>query len=199
MPTVASRQAKLRRPWQMMPSGMRSKASTFLFGATMLRRRRRQTLDGRRQSLAAVSLTDTNLRSQIPQPARGTTLLDAITVHKISLSRERKAGQLWGSLWSALRNILAPLAPRRESTFRAVISANPSNAEEALHKALYLIAIVLSERESLDRQQVQRVAASLAPFREETLASLMAGENEAAVATHQTADAGDADVSTTAD
>lgn len=126
-------------------------------------------------------------------------MLDTIAVHKISLSRERTAGQLWGSLWSALRNILAPLAPRRESTFRAVISADPADAEEALHKALYVMAVVLSERESLDREQVQQVAASLAPFRRETLASLMAGESDVAVATHRTSAAGDADVPTAAD
>ena len=179
--------------------GMRSKASTFLFGATMLRRRRRQTLDGRRQSLAAVSLTDTDLRSQIPRPARGTTLLEAIAVHKISLSRERKARKLSGPLWPVLRKILAPLASRHKSTFRVVISADPSDAGEALHKVLYVMAVVLSERESLDKEQVQQVAATLAPFRRETLASLMAGENDLAAAKYRTAAAGDADVSTTAD
>jgi hypothetical protein len=126
-------------------------------------------------------------------------LLDAIAVHKISLSRDRTAGQLWGSLWSALRNILAPLAPRRESTFRAVISAEPADAEEALHKTLYLMAILVSERESLDAEQVKQVAASLAPFRRETLASLMAGEIDVATANYRTAGAADPDVSTAAD
>jgi hypothetical protein len=80
-----------------------------------------------------------------------------------------------------------------------VISADPADAEEALHKALYVMAVVLSERESLDRQQVQRVASSLAPFRGETLASLMACENDVATANYRTAGAGDADVSTAAD
>ncbi len=135
----------------------------------------------------------------MPQPARDRTLLDAIAVHKISLSRERKARKLSGPLWSVLRKILAPLASRHKSTFRVVISADPSDAGEALHKALYVMAVVLSERELLDRQQVQRVASSLAPFRRETLASLMAGENDVAAARHRAAAAGDADISPTAD
>jgi hypothetical protein len=80
-----------------------------------------------------------------------------------------------------------------------VISADPADAEEALHKALYVMAVVLSERESLDREQVQEVAASLAPFRRETLASLMAGESAVATANYRAAGAVDPDASTPAD
>ena len=65
----------------------------------------------------------------MPQPARDRTLLDAIAVHKISLIQaERKARKLSGPLWSVLRKILAPLASRHKSTFRVVISADPSDA-----------------------------------------------------------------------
>jgi hypothetical protein len=129
-----------------------------------------------------------------------TTLLDAIAEHKKSLAKKRMAGQLSGPFWSALRMILAPLVFRHsESTFRAVASADPADANEALDKALYLIAIVLSESESLDREQMQRVGASLAPFRAATLAALMAGEHDDVAAQHRTAGADDADVATTAD
>jgi hypothetical protein len=128
-----------------------------------------------------------------------TTLLDAIAVHKNSLVRKAKAGRLSVAFWSALQVILAPLVLRHKPPFHAVISADPTDAKEALHKALYVMAVVLSERESLDREQVQQVAASLAPFRRETLASLMAGESDAATANYRTAGAADPDISATAD
>lgn len=60
--------------------------------------------------------------------------------------------------------ILASLGFRHEPTVRAVISAEPADAQEPSHKAFYLIAVVLCEHESLDGEQVQQVAASLAPF-----------------------------------
>ena len=126
----------------------------------------------------------------------GTPLLDAIAGHKKALVKKRRA-QRSDRFWSPLRMILTPfVSSHPESTLRAVISAAPADADEALDKVLYLMAVVLSESECLDPVQVQRAAASLAPFRPATLAALIAVEHDDAGAQLQTAAPGNADLST---
>jgi hypothetical protein len=48
-----------------------------------------------------------------------------------------------------------------------MVSAEPTNGDEAREKALYLMAILMANGEGLDRQQAERAAASLTSYRRE--------------------------------
>ena len=79
-----------------------------------------------------------------------------------------------GPLWSAVRLTLRSLMRwHATSRLRAVVATKPADANEALDKTLFLMAILLSDSEQVDRQLIRRASRSLAPFRAEVLSALM--------------------------
>jgi hypothetical protein len=82
--------------------------------------------------------------------------------------------RLSGPLWAAVRLTLMPVVQlNATSAFRAVVAAEPADADEALDKTLYLMAILLADSEKVDGELMRRATRSFAPFRATVSSALM--------------------------
>ncbi len=98
--------------------------------------------------------------------------------HRRSSARAKTFEQISGWLRPPAKVVSHLLRRRSQTTLDKVIAAKPSDIDEARAKMLYLMAILLSGTERFGRGQREQVFTSLAPFRAELRASLMASSSE---------------------
>lgn len=104
-------------------------------------------------------------------------LADMIERHRRKSVRTKILDQFSGWLRPPATFLSHLLRRRSQSALAEVIAAGPSDVDEARAKTLYVMAILLSGTERrLGRVQQEQIFTSLAPFREELKAWLMASE-----------------------
>ncbi len=105
-------------------------------------------------------------------------LSDTIERHRQSSARARTFEQVSGWLRPPAKLVSHLLRRRSITVLAEVIAAEPSDFDEARAKTLYLMAILLSGTERLEKVQQEQIFTSSAPFRAELRASLMTSDSE---------------------
>jgi hypothetical protein len=77
------------------------------------------------------------------------------------------ARSVWTPAGLAVRTALLLLHPVERFTWRRMLSRRADSAEEASQKALYLIALAMAQRKTLQRGDVLIAAESVKEFREQ--------------------------------
>lgn len=101
-----------------------------------------------------------------------TAMDNAIRRHRrVHAVLRRLSGNPARSVWTpaglAVRTALLLLHPVERFTWRRLLSRRAASAEEASQKALYLIALAMAQRKTLQREDVLIAAESVKEFREQ--------------------------------